>query len=76
MQGDFVEIRISDNGSGIREDIRSGIFAPFFTTKGVGKGTGRGLDISHSVIVKKQGGTIDFESKLGEGTTFIIRLPV
>lgn len=74
--GDFVEIRIRDDGSGIREDIRSKIFDPFFTTKDVGKGTGQGLAISHTVIVKKHGGTIDFESKLGEGTTFIIRLPI
>jgi PAS domain S-box-containing protein len=76
MEGDFAEIRISDNGCGIREDIRSKIFNPFFTTKDVGKGTGQGLAISHSVIVKKHGGTIDFESKEGEGTTFIIRLPI
>ena len=74
--GDFVEIRISDDGSGIREDIRSKVFDPFFTTKDVGKGTGQGLAISHSVIVKKHGGTIDFESKSGEGTTFIIKLPI
>jgi signal transduction histidine kinase len=74
--GDFVEIRISDDGRGIREDIRSKIFDPFFTTKDVGKGTGQGLAISHTVIVKKHGGIIDFESKPGEGTTFIIRLPI
>ncbi|MGC8492737.1 MAG: response regulator [Syntrophobacteraceae bacterium] len=74
--GDFVEIRISDDGNGVREDIRPRIFDPFFTTKDVGKGTGQGLAISHSVIVKKHGGTIDFESKSGEGTTFLIKLPV
>jgi len=76
MAGDFVKIRISDNGNGIGEDIRSKIFDPFFTTKDVGKGTGQGLAISHSVIVKKHGGTINFESKPGEGTTFIITLPI
>jgi PAS domain S-box-containing protein len=74
--GDSVEIRISDNGNGIREDIKPRIFDPFFTTKEVGRGTGQGLAISHSVIVKKHGGTIDFESKPGEGTTFIIKLPI
>jgi signal transduction histidine kinase len=76
VQGDFVEIRVSDSGNGIREDIMPKIFDPFFTTKEVGKGTGQGLAISHSVIVKKHGGTIDFESKPGEGTTFIIKLPI
>lgn len=75
-QDSFVEIRVKDDGTGIREDIRSKIFDPFFTTKDVGKGTGQGLAISHSVIVEKHGGTIDFESTLGEGTTFIIRLPI
>jgi PAS domain S-box-containing protein len=75
-RGNFVEICIRDNGNGVREDIKSKIFDPFFTTKEVGKGTGQGLAISHSVIVKKHGGTIDFESKSGEGTTFIIRLPI
>jgi len=73
--GDRVEIRISDNGTGIPEDIQPKIFDPFFTTKEVGKGTGQGLAISHSVIVEKHGGTVTFESKIGKGTTFIIRLP-
>ena len=76
MRGDFAEISISDTGTGIPEAIKSKIFDPFFTTKEVGKGTGQGLAISHSVIVEKHGGTIDFESKLGEGTTFVIRLPI
>ncbi len=74
--GDFVEILISDTGMGIAENIRSKIFDPFFTTKEVGQGTGQGLAISHSVIVEKHGGTIDFETEAGKGTTFIIRLPV
>jgi PAS domain S-box-containing protein len=72
----WAEVRISDTGSGIPENIRSRIFNPFFTTKKVGKGTGQGLAIAHNVIVKKQGGTIDFESEVGKGTTFIIRLPL
>jgi signal transduction histidine kinase len=74
--GDRVEIRISDTGTGISEDIRPRIFDPFFTTKEVGKGTGQGLAISHSVIVEKHCGTVSFESEIGKGTTFIIRLPI
>ena len=72
----WVEIRVRDTGAGIPEKIRNRIFEPFFTTKGVGKGTGQGLAISRSVIVDKHGGTISFESQVGKGTTFIIRLPV
>lgn len=73
---DHIEIRISDNGSGIPESHRQKIFDPFFTTKEVGKGTGQGLAISYDIIVKKHGGVLDFETVAGEGTTFIIRLPV
>jgi PAS domain S-box-containing protein len=71
----WVEIRISDTGTGIPEEIRHRIFDPFFTTKDVGKGTGQGLAIARSTIVDKHGGTLDFESEIGRGTTFIIRLP-
>ncbi|MEW6660230.1 MAG: PAS domain S-box protein [Thermodesulfobacteriota bacterium] len=74
--GDWAEIAISDTGGGIPEEIRSRIFDPFFTTKEVGKGTGQGLAISHSVIVDKHGGAIDFETEPGQGTTFLIRLPM
>ena len=74
--GEFAEIRISDSGTGIPAKIRSKIFDPFFTTKDVGKGTGQGLAIAHSVVVEKHGGQIDLESTVGEGTTFIIRLPL
>lgn len=73
---DFVEIRISDNGGGIPEDIRGRVFDPFFTTKDVGKGTGQGLAISYDVIVNRHGGTLVCESKPGVGTTFRIGLPV
>jgi PAS domain S-box-containing protein len=75
-KGDWAEIRISDTGAGIPEDIRSRIFEPFFTTKEVGKGTGQGLSIAHSVIVKKHNGKIDFVTEIGKGTTFKICLPV
>ncbi len=71
-----VEIAIGDSGTGIPEAAREKVFDPFFTTKEVGKGTGQGLAIAHSVIVKKHGGTLRFETELGRGTTFIIRLPV
>ncbi len=73
---DVAEIRISDTGAGIPEEIRTRIFDPFFTTKEVGKGTGQGLAIAHSVVVEKHGGTISFESKIGEGTTITIHLPI
>jgi len=76
LDGDWVEIRIADSGTGIPEQIRHRIFDPFFTTKGVGKGTGQGLAIARSVIVDKHGGSLTFESEVGRGTTFIIRLPV
>lgn len=72
----WAEIRISDSGSGIPEEIRTKIFDPFFTTKEVGKGTGQGLAIAHSVIVDKHQGSISVESKVGRGTTFIVRLPL
>jgi two-component system, NtrC family, sensor kinase len=75
LAGESVEIRISDSGSGIPEAVRSRIFEPFFTTKEVGKGTGQGLAIARSVIVDKHAGTIHFETEIGKGTTFVIRLP-
>jgi len=73
---DAVEVVIADNGSGIPESARNRIFDPFFTTKEVGKGTGQGLAIARSVIVKKHGGTLRFETECGTGTAFFIRLPV
>lgn len=70
-----VEIRVQDTGAGIPEAVRTRIFDPFFTTKAIGKGTGQGLAIARSIIVDRHHGSIDFETKVGEGTTFIIRLP-
>jgi signal transduction histidine kinase len=74
--GEWAEIRVSDSGTGIPPQIAQRIFEPFFTTKEVGRGTGQGLAIARSVIVEKHGGTIDFETEVGRGTTFIIRLPL
>jgi|GEM_PF-810245 len=74
--GQWAEIRIRDTGKGIPENIRRKIFNPFFTTKEVGKGTGQGLSIVHAMVVKKHEGKIHFETALGKGTTFIIRLPL
>ncbi len=76
LDGDHVAVSISDSGTGIPEEIRDRVFDPFFTTKGVGKGTGQGLALARSVIVDKHGGTLDFESEMGKGTTFVVRLPV
>ncbi len=75
-EDNWAKIYISDTGSGIPEKIRHKIFDLFFTTKEVGKGTGQGLAISHSVIVEKHKGTISLESNEGKGTTFIISLPL
>ena len=76
LDGDHVEVRIRDSGTGIPESARAKIFDPFFTTKAVGKGTGQGLYIAHTVVVKKHGGTLTFETEIDQGTTFIIRLPL
>ena len=76
QQGEWAEIRVQDSGTGIPESARARIFEPFFTTKAVGKGTGQGLAIAHLVVVKQHGGTIEFETELGQGTTFIVRLPL
>jgi PAS domain S-box-containing protein len=74
--GLWAEVRVSDTGAGIPESIRGHIFTPFFTTKAVGKGTGQGLAIARSVVVDKHGGEISFETEVGRGTTFIVRLPM
>ena len=76
QNGDWAEILIGDSGGGIPEAVQARIFEPFFTTKGVGKGTGLGLSISHAIIEKKHGGSIQVETKVGQGTTFLIRLPL
>jgi|SRR6266581_4789333 len=73
--GDKVEIRIRDNGTGITAEIREKIFNPFFTTKPAGEGTGLGLSMSHDIIAKQHGGTIDVDTEPGAFTEFRIVLP-
>ncbi len=70
-----VTIKITDNGLGMNAEVKERLFEQFFTTKEVGKGTGLGLFISHEII-KKHGGTLTFESQLGEGTEFSITIPI
>ena len=71
----MVGISIRDNGPGMDKEVQRRIFDPFFTTKKVGEGTGLGLSISYSII-SKLGGCIRFESEVGQGTEFVILLPV
>ncbi|HTV56438.1 MAG TPA: ATP-binding protein [Terriglobia bacterium] len=73
---DAAVVAISDTGCGIPENIRTRIFEPFFTTKEVGRGTGQGLAISRSIVVDKHGGNLRFDTEVGRGTTFYVRLPV
>lgn len=73
---DWVAISIADNGSGIPEENQTKLFEPFFTTKALGKGTGLGLSISHQIITAKHGGSISCNSTVGEGTEFVIKVPV
>jgi len=74
--GESVEISVTDTGTGIPEAIRTRVFDPFFTTKEVGKGTGQGLSLAHSVVVKKHSGRIWLETEPGIGSTFFIELPI
>jgi signal transduction histidine kinase len=74
--GQQVEIKIRDNGSGIPQKLLEKIFQPFFTTKPTGEGTGLGLSLSYEIITKGHRGTIDIDTKEGEHTEFIIRLPI
>jgi two-component system NtrC family sensor kinase len=74
-RADRVEIRVRDNGTGIPEAVRAKIFNPFFTTKPAGEGTGLGLSLSHDIIVKQHGGSLDVDTEPGRYTEFIITLP-
>ena len=76
LGGQVVEIKVSDNGGGISSTIIDKIFQPFYTTKPTGEGTGLGLSLAYDIITKEHNGTIKVESKEGEGSMFIIQLPV
>jgi two-component system, NtrC family, sensor kinase len=76
LEGNTAVIRVRDNGCGIPEDNIVKLYDPFFTTKEVGRGTGQGLSIAHSIVVDKHSGNIDVSSRLGEGTEFVLRVPI
>jgi PAS domain S-box-containing protein len=76
VAGESAVIRISDNGCGVPPENLSKLYDPFFTTKEVGRGTGQGLAISHSILVDKHGGEISVKSDVGVGTEFTLRLPI
>ena len=75
MAGGQVQVHIADNGAGMSQEVKSRIFEPFFTTKKVGEGTGLGLSIVLGII-EQHNGTIHVESAPGEGTEFVITLPL
>ncbi|MGD1939029.1 MAG: sensor histidine kinase, partial [Cyanophyceae cyanobacterium] len=72
----WVEIAIADNGPGIPESVKQKIFDPFFTTKSEGKGTGMGMSISQQIVTEKHGGRFECLSQEGQGTKFLIQLPI
>ncbi|MDI9636474.1 AAA family ATPase [Geitlerinema splendidum] len=76
VEGNFVQIAIADNGPGMGEEVKSRIFDHLFTTKGVGKGTGLGLAIAQQIVADNHGGELTVESELGQGSLFLIRLPI
>ena len=77
LQADkYVKVSIADNGKGISEAVKQNIFEHLFTTKKVGKGTGLGLAIAKSIVVEKHHGSLDVNSTPGQGTEFVITLPI
>ncbi len=74
--GGWVTIAVKDNGNGMSEATKAKIFQPFFTTKPTGQGTGLGLSLAYDIVTKGHGGTIECESTEGEGTDFIVKLPI
>ncbi|BBD58208.1 response regulator receiver sensor signal transduction histidine kinase [Nostoc sp. HK-01] len=76
ISDEWVAIHITDNGPGIPPEVQAKLFEPFFTTKPTGKGTGLGLSISHQIVVDKHGGNITCKSIPGNGTEFIVKIPI
>jgi len=76
LDDSFAEIKIADNGPGMSSEVKQHIFDPFFTTKPIGKGTGMGLSISYQIVVEKHKGVLDCISEIGQGTEFMIRMPI
>lgn len=76
VDGDHVVLTVTDNGCGIPADIRDQVFDPFFTTREVGQGQGQGLTLARATVVDRHSGEITFDSEVGRGTTFAVRLPV
>jgi signal transduction histidine kinase len=72
----MVKITVSDNGTGMPEDVRQRVFEPFFSTKAAGEGSGQGLAICRSIVTEQHGGEIELWTDVGEGTRFTIRLPI
>jgi two-component system NtrC family sensor kinase len=73
--GEFVEVRVRDNGTGIAPEIRDKLFQPFVTTKPTGEGTGLGLSISYDIVTQQHGGSIAVDSEPGAFIEFTVRLP-
>ncbi|MEB3278935.1 MAG: PAS domain S-box protein [Lyngbya sp.] len=76
VNSNWVMIRIADNGPGISQQVRNKLFDPFFTTKPIGRGTGLGLSISYQIVVEKHQGQLECYSEVGEGSEFIIQIPI
>jgi signal transduction histidine kinase len=75
-EGDKIKVTVKDNGHGIPQKVLDKIFQPFFTTKPAGQGTGLGLSLSYDIVTKAHGGEFTVETKEGEGTVFIISIPM
>jgi len=76
LKGKFLEIKVTDNGTGMPEDVKEKILQPFFTTKPTGEGTGLGLSLSYDIVVKGHGGSINVDSEEGKFTEFTVTIPI